>query len=251
MTGQNIAPTTSSIAVVVVDPFGTVFSGRGGSGVPIPGARVAVLIDQDDSSNLSIPPGVGYSPNVQNENPFVTDAMGHFSFALLAEQLGTQTSPAHYFMRVSAQGYSTRMLEATLRPTLAGLFTLTVHALDGQPLARAGSFELVSEDVSIDDLASLALNIPMFEPHGLEITKSADRPRVEIGDAVVYRIEVHNPTAATVSDVVVHDRLPTSFHYATGTGRLSLGTATDRPIEPEIAGSELVFRIGEIAPGAG
>jgi uncharacterized repeat protein (TIGR01451 family) len=249
MTGQNIAPTTSSIAVVVVNPFGTVFSGRGGSGVPIPGARVAVLIDQDDSSNLSIPPGVGYSPNVQNENPFVTDGMGHFSFALLAEQLGTQTSPAHYFMRVSAQGYSTRMLETTLRPTQAGLFTLTVHALDGQPLARAGGFELVREDVSISDLASLALNIPMFETRGLEINKSVDRPRVEIGDAVAYRVEVHNPTASPISDVVVHDRLPVSFHYAPGTGRITIGSTTEQPIEPEITASELLFRIGEIPAG--
>ncbi len=175
--------------------------------------------------------------------------MGRFSFALLSEQLGTPVSPAHYFMKVAAQGYSTRMLEITARPTQAGLFTLMVHALDGQPLARAGGFELVREDVSIDDLASVALNIPMFEPRGLEIAKSADRPRVEIGDAVAYRLEVHNPTAATVSDVVVHDRLPVSFHYASGTGRLTVGTTADRPIEPEITGSELLFRIGEITPG--
>jgi uncharacterized repeat protein (TIGR01451 family) len=250
-TGLNIPPAISSIAAVVIDPFGTVFSGRGGSAAPIPGARVAILLDQNDNSSLNIPPGMGFPPNVQNENPYATDVLGHFSFALLAEQLGTQVSPARYFMKVIAQGYSTRMLEITVRPAQAGLFTLTVHALDGQPLARAGGFELVREDVSIDDLASLVLNIPMFEPNGLEITKSADRPRVEIGDAVAYRVEVHNPTAATLSDVVVHDRLPASFHYATGTGRLSVGATSDRPIEPEIAGSELVFRIGEIAPGAG
>ncbi|MCM3900594.1 MAG: hypothetical protein ND866_02705, partial [Pyrinomonadaceae bacterium] len=250
LTGQNVQPTTSSTAVVVVDPFGTIFSGRAGGGTPIPGARVAILVDLNESSNLNIPPGVGFSPNVQNENPYAADAMGRFSFALLSEQLGTPVSPAHYFIQVIAQGYSTRMLEITARPSQAGLFTLAVHALDGQPLARAGGFELVREDVNIEDLASIALNIPMFEPRGLEITKSADRPRVEIGDAVAYRIEVHNPTAATVSDVVVHDRLPGSFHYATGTGRISVGATTDRPIEPEVTGSELLFRIGEITPGS-
>ncbi|MBA3356062.1 MAG: DUF11 domain-containing protein [Pyrinomonadaceae bacterium] len=141
------------------------------------------------------------------------------------------------------------MLEIAVRPTQAGLFTLTVHALDGQPLAPAGGFELVREDVNIDDLASLALNIPMFEPRGLEITKSADRARVEIGDAVAYRVEIHNPTAATVSGVVVHDRLPISFHYASGNGRLTVGATADQQIEPEITGSELLFRIGEITPG--
>ena len=249
VTGQNVPPTTSSTAIVVIDPFGIVFSGRGGSAAPIPGARVAILLDQDDSSSLSIPPGVGFSPNVENENPYATDELGRFSFALLPEQLGTLVSPSRYFMKVTAQGYSTRMLQITARPTLAGLFTLTVHSLDGQPLARAGGFDLVREDVSIDDLATIALNIPMFEIRGLEITKSADRPRVEIGDAVAYRLEVHNPTAATVSGVVVHDRLPVSFHYASGTGRLTVGTTAEQPIEPEITGPELLFRIGEIAPG--
>lgn len=250
LTGQNVASTNSSVAVVIVDPFGTVFSGRGGSAASISGAQVSILLDQTDASVLPIPPGVGFPPNLQNENPFATDGLGHFSFALLPEQLGTETTPVRYFIKVTAQGYSTRMLEITARPTQAGLFTLNVHAIDGQPLARAGGFDLVRDDVFIEDVASVALNIPMFEPNGLEITKSADRPRAEIGDALAYRIEIRNPTAAPVRDVLVRDRLPVSFHYATGTGRLTLGTALDQPIEPEIAGGEIAFRIGEIGPGA-
>jgi len=250
-TGENIAPTNSSTAIVVVDPFGTVFSGRGGSALPIPGARVSLLVDQTDASALPIPPGVGFPPNLQNENPFATDGLGRFSFALLPEQLGTPTTPVRYFIKVSAGGYSTRMLEITARATHDDLFLLNVHAIDGQPLARAGGFELVRDDVFIEDITSVALNIPMFEPNGLEISKSADRPRAEIGDAIAYRIEVRNPTATPVRDVLVRDRLPLSFHYATGTGRLSVGTAMDQPIEPESAGGgEIVFRVGEIGAGA-
>ncbi|MGH9957148.1 MAG: isopeptide-forming domain-containing fimbrial protein, partial [Pyrinomonadaceae bacterium] len=248
-TALNIVPTNSSLAVVIIDPFGTVFSGRGGAGTPIPGANVVILRDQDESI-LSIPPGTGFEPNIQNENPFLTDGLGHFSFALPPEQLGTEATPARYFIRVTAQGYSTRMLERTLHSTQAGLFSLIVHALDGQALARAGGFDLVTEDVGLEDLASIAFNIPMFETHGLEISKSADRPRAEIGDAVAYRVEIRNPTAAPVSNVVVRDRLPASFHYATGTGRVTIGTALDQPIEPEINGTELTFRIGEIGPAA-
>lgn len=251
LTGANIPPVTSSTAIVVVDPFGTVFSGRGGSALPIPGARVSLQVNQTEDSALPIPPGVGFPPNLQNENPFATDGMGRFSFALLPEQLGTLATPVRYFIKVSAQGYSTRMLEITARATHNDLFVLNVHALDGQPLARAGGFDLVREDVFIEDITSVALNIPMFEPNGLEISKSADRPRAEIGDAVAYRIEVRNPTATPVRDLLVRDRLPVSFHYATGTGRLSVGTAMDQPIEPEIAGGgEIVFRIGEIGAGA-
>ena len=251
LTGQNIAPTNSTTAIVVVDPFGTVFSGRGGSALPIPGARVSLLVNQTEDSALPIPPGVGFPPNLQNDNPFATDGLGRFSFALLPEQLGTQTTPIRYFIKVSAQGYSTRMLEITAHATHDDLFVLNVHAIDGQPLARAGGFDLVREDVFIEDITSVALNIPMFEPNGLEISKSADRPRAEIGDAIAYRIEIRNPTATPVRDVLVRDRLPVSFHYATGTGRLSVGTAMDQPIEPEIAGGgEIVFRVGEIGAGA-
>ena len=63
----------------------------------------------------------------------------------------------------------------------------------------------------IEDLAALVMNIPMFEASGLQITKSSDRARAEIGDIVTYRVEVHNPTASTVSNVTVEDRLPSSF----------------------------------------
>lgn len=248
-TGQNIAPTTSATATVVIDPFGIVFSGRGGGAAAIPNAEVAILLDQAGSNKLPTPPGVGFPPNTQNDNPFATDSVGHFSFALLPAQLGTQTSPARYFMRVSAQGYSTRVLEITTRVSNGGLFTLNIHALDGQPLAIAGGFDLVREDVNIEDMASVALNIPMFEPYGLGLVKSADRQRAEIGDAIAYRLEINNPTAAAISDLVVHDRLPFSFNYATGTGRLMLGSGLERPIEPQIVGDELVFRIEQLGPG--
>jgi uncharacterized repeat protein (TIGR01451 family) len=249
LAGQNLAPIVSSQALVIVDPFGTVFAGRGGSASPIPGASVEVLVDQN-GNKLNIPSGGGFTPNLENVNPFSTDGQGHFSFALQPDQLGSETSPAHYFIKVSAQGYSTRMLEVTLTPTQGSLFRLTVHAIDGQPLAKVGGFDLVTEDVTYEDMAALALNIPMFEQHGLTLLKSADRPRAEIGDAVAYRVEVNNPTAATVFDVLVHDRLPTSFHVAPGTARLTVGSGLETAVEPVIAGDELVFKIGEIAAGA-
>ena len=129
--------------------------------------------------------------------------------------------------------------------------SLTERALDGQPIAVAGGFTLVRQDVQIDALADIAFNIPVFEEHGLEITKTADRQRAEIGDVVTYRIEVHNPTAETVSHVTVRDHLPESFHYVQGTARLSVGASPEQAIEPETSGSDLVFQLGEIAPGAG
>jgi uncharacterized repeat protein (TIGR01451 family) len=249
ISGLNFTSAQSSSAIVVVDPFGTVFAGRSGGAAAIAGAQVEILTDQSSDNHLQIPPNVGFTPNTGNVNPYNTDAQGHFSFALTPEQLGALNSPARYFIRVTAPGYVTRMLEILARPTADGLFALTVRSLDGQQLARAGSFELVNENVEIVNMAAVALNIPMFEQHGLEITKSADRARAEIGDVINYRVEIHNPTAATINNVNVHDRLPDSFHYAAGTARLTSGNSPERSIEPETQNDELVFRIGEIAPG--
>jgi uncharacterized repeat protein (TIGR01451 family) len=250
ISGLNFPVTQSSAAVVVVNPFGVVFAGRAGNAAPIAGASVELFLDQNGGSHLRLVPDTGFTPNAHNDNPFVTDGMGHFNFSPAADQLGTAASPARYFMRVSAQGYTTRMLEVLVRPTHAGLYSLLVRALDGQPLARAGGFDLVREDVSLDDLLAVAFNIPMFEPYGLEITKSVDRPRAEIGDVLTYRLEVHNPSAAPVQDVLIQDQLPASFNYVPGTARLTLGSAAERPFEPEIAGRQLTFRLGTVAPGA-
>ena len=63
----------------------------------------------------------------------------------------------------------------------------------------------------------------MFEQRGLEINKSVDRPRAEIGDTLTYRIEINNPTAAPITNVTVRDQLPESFHYAEGTARVNIG----------------------------
>src|SRR5205807_9218572 len=155
----------------------------------------------------------------------------HFSFALANDEIGSSTNTANYFLRVSAQGYITRMMQLGLRPTQSGLFALTVHALDNQPLAIAGGFDLVREDVRINDLAAIAMNVPMFEASSLQIVKSADRARADIGDTITYRIELSDPTAAPVNNVVIRDLLPPSFQYATGSARLTLGATIDQTIE--------------------
>ncbi|HYP52858.1 MAG TPA: isopeptide-forming domain-containing fimbrial protein, partial [Pyrinomonadaceae bacterium] len=136
VTGQNLVPTQSTTAVVVIDPFGVVFSGRGGAASPIANASVAILLDQSGASPLQIPAGLGFAPNTENVNPYPSDGQGHFSFALRPDQLGTPDTAARYFMKVTASGYITRMLELSMRPNAFGLFQMSVRALDGQPLAR-------------------------------------------------------------------------------------------------------------------
>jgi uncharacterized repeat protein (TIGR01451 family) len=251
LAASNITTTNSTAAVVIADPFGTVFAGRAGASVPILGANVSVYSDQSLTSLLPLALDQGLPPNPQNANPFASDSQGHFTFALGSLPLGTGSAPTRVFLRVTADGFISRLIALDLSARDTGLLALTERALDTQPLAEGGGFTLVRQDVQINDLAYLAFNIPMFEAHGLELTKSADVQRAEIGDVVSYRIELHNPTVATISDVSVRDQLPDSFHYVAGTARLTVGSTPERPIEPETAGNGLVFRIGDLGPGAG
>ena len=245
-TADNATPVQTTDAVVVADPLGLVFAARGGSSAPIAGARIELFANADGTNLVTLPPNSGFVPNGANVNPFATDSAGHFSFKLSSESIVGETI---YFMKISAPGFLTRMIQLTLRPTHNGLFALTAHAVDGQELADS-AFVLVRNDINIEDLAALVMNIPMFEARGLQVIKSADRARVEIGDIVTYRVEVHNPTAATLSNVTVEDRLPESFHYAEGSALLSTGASPQQSIEPQVNGSTLLFTIGDLPSGS-
>ncbi|HYH86025.1 MAG TPA: hypothetical protein VEX60_11275, partial [Pyrinomonadaceae bacterium] len=252
VTGAENAPAVSSTtATAIVNPFGIVYQGRS-AGTPVPGARVALLADSNGDAFVPLGAGVGSDPNDANVNPFAADGQGRWSFVLAPAQIGTPQSPSRYFLNVTAAGYRARLIETTITPLAdnSGLFALTVRSLDGQPVAKDGSFELTESAVEIQRLAAYALNIPMFEMTTLEITKSADRPSVEIGDTVTYRVEVHNPTAAVVDETTVTDRLPPSFHYAEGTALLSVPPASNRSVVPETSNEGLlVFRVGRIPAG--
>jgi uncharacterized repeat protein (TIGR01451 family) len=249
---ENAPAAATTSATAVVNPFGLVYQGRGG-GTPIPGALVALVGDAATGSPVPLTSGAGSEPNGENANPFPADAQGRWSFVLSPAQLGGAGGPARYFLNVTAPGYRARMIEVTVTPDAAapGLFSLTVRALDGQPVAQSGGFELSEGAVTTERLAAFALNVPMFETTTLEIMKSADRPSVEVGDTVTYRVEVRNATVTAVEDLVVRDVLPASFHYAQGTARVVAPPAVERPVEPEVlADGVLVFRLGRVAAGS-
>jgi uncharacterized repeat protein (TIGR01451 family) len=251
LAAENAPAISSTSATAIISPFGVVYQGRS-SGTPVPGARVSLFADSSTGALVALGAGqgAGSDPNLDNANPFMADAAGRWSFVLAPAQLGTTTAPARYFLNVTAAGYRSRLIETTIAPDGAGLFALTVRALDGQPVAQNGSFELTESQVDIPRLAAYALNVPMFENSSLEITKTADRPSVEIGDTVTYRVELRNATPATLSDAVVRDQPPPSFIYAEGTALLELPPAAPRSIEPEmVSDGLLVFHLGRIGPG--
>jgi large repetitive protein len=244
------APTvTTSETVVVVDPFGTVYAARGGAGAPVAGARVALLTDAGTGALLGLVPERGFIPNEPNANPFLSNAAGRYSFALTPEQLGGTEAASTYFINVTANGFRSRLMEISLRPVASGLFSMTVRALDGLPLAVAGGFELTTQNVEISDIANIALNIPLFENSTLEVSKSVDRAQAEIGEALTYRVEVHNASASPILDAIIRDVLPASFQYAAGTATLQKGTNQSVSVTPIIAGDALTFELGQLQPG--
>jgi uncharacterized repeat protein (TIGR01451 family) len=253
---ENLPPLKTTETVIVVDPFGVVFAAHGGGSAPVPGAHITLLTDTSSNTALNIPPGAGLPPNTQNLNPDIADAQGRYNFTLLPAQLGSLSAEATYYLRVSAPGFMNRMLRVSLSMTHSGLFQATLTAIDGQAIADGNGFSLVREAVTVADLASLSPNIPMFESHSLEIDKAVDKQRAEIGDVLTYTINIHNPTAAAISQLVLRDKLPKSFHYAAGTAQIQKGNSTNGAgwlslqEQPKVSNDELTMNLGELAAGA-
>lgn len=251
VSASNFPAVTSTAATVIVNPFGVVYQGRSGSHAPIPGATVRLLAESSTGDMVPLQSDKGLIPNHLNQNPFSTDGLGRWNFGLAPEQLGLPQLGARYYVNATAPGFRTRMLEVSVVPGItAETFTLVVRALDGEPLARSGGFDLTDDAVSAEGLAAFAFNIPMFETSALELLKSTDRPSAEIGDVITYRIEVHNGTAGTLFDVAIRDVPPPSFNFAPGSARLDVPPDATQMIQPQTVAGELIFRIPELRAGA-
>ena len=249
---DNVPTVKSSPAIVAVDPFGIVYAAHSGGSARIAGANVILLTGPDPASApVAAPQGQGFVPNTGNTNPFVADAQGRYSFALLAEQIGTDSAPAVYYLSVTAPGYRSRLIELTLSPAGDRLFNLRVNARDNQPLAQAGGFALGAGPVSLASIADIGINVPMLELSSLDITKEADRPTADVGDLITYRVTVRNSSVAPLTGLEISDALPNSFFYVPGTARLTRSGAKPVELEPRLeSGNTLVFAIGDLAGGA-
>lgn len=248
ISGLNFASIRTTETVVLVDPFGVVFAARGGPDAPISGARITLLADTSGVTPVAIPAGGGLPPNTENQNPDVADSEGRYNFRLLPEQLGSAAAASTYYLRVSADGFKTRMLRVSTSATHSALFQATVTAIDGQAIAGADGFSLVNDPITFQDLGSLSPDVPMFETHGLEIDKTVDKPNAVIGDVLTYTINLHNPTSAAISQLTLRDTLPGSFHYAAGTARIQTTAGSWRMQNPSNAGGDMVMTLGDIAP---
>lgn len=249
ISADNAATAETTEAMVVFDPFGTVYAAGDGRGSPILGAQVSLLTDINGSL-LSIPEGKGFEPNATNANPYLTSDRGRFSFTPPLSQLGTSIQPSTYFVRVAADTFISRLIRISLSPIGigSGLFNMGVRALDGMPIADVGGFNLTKNEIEISSIASVAFNIPMFKLSTLEVVKTANRTQAEIGDIVDYRIEVRNKSIPPIFNVLVTDILPNSFSYVKNSARIQRSAAST-PLEPHQNGKRLEFQLDEITSG--
>ena len=92
MTAANAPTVTSSEAIAIFNPFGTVYAARGGADSPVAGARVALLVDDSSGVPLGLASEQGFTPNEANTNPFLSNGQGRFGFFLTPSQIGTATA---------------------------------------------------------------------------------------------------------------------------------------------------------------
>jgi len=119
----------------------------------------------------------------------------------------------------------TVQLQALVAPETASTFINKATVEGSNPLTRAA--------VSADDTASVEL-IPAAKVNDLIVRKTA-RPRtVQIGDPVLYTIDVTNSGVGAISNVDIVDNIPAGFAYVPNSATISDG-ANSVSLEPTLA----------------
>lgn len=252
---DGLTAVASSRVVLLVDPFGTVFAAS--TGTPLAGADLSLLSAPPPGALLPLTPtgGAGAPPNIDNLNPFASDASGRYSFLLDSTQIGAPGAASTWYLQAARPNYLTRLVQVEVEPSPAStiavpLYTLTVTALDTLPLATPGTTSPVPGPVVIPDVAAVGFELPMYPDTPLMLTKTADRTHATLGESVGYRVEVFNGGAAAVLGMTLIDQLPQFLDLVEGASRLESG-GTTTPIEPTQSGRTVTFDLGDLPAGAG
>jgi len=253
VTADGVNATATQPAVVLVGFSNIVYDGYDGQKHPIGGAKVSLVEDatQEPVALPTIAPGTmpvgGSGVNLSNSDPMTTAPDGIYAFYFTAAQLSGQ--PASSSTRqikslsgidliVTAPNYTTRRIGVSVAAssTSALLYDATLTAKDGMPLAAAGAFTLVESGVTLDNVFGILGNVPMFYPHPITITKTADQTAVSAGDRVVFTLTYQNSGNITVGNTSVIDTLPSGLAYAAGTALVD-----GKHVEPVVNGRTLTW----------
>ncbi len=191
-----------TIADIQIDPRGVVFDTL--TCQPVAGVTIT-LIDVLGNGNGGRPgePAIVFQLDgvTRSPNPVVTLADGRYEFPLVG--------PSVY--RIQAVGPAGSTFPALLTP---GCGILGVTRTIG-PGSNGENFpvNLTTGAVFIDIL----LDVPLKGQVGLE--KKASRATIEVGDSVLYTLELKNNFSLRLPSVLLDDVLPTGFTYEPGSVR--------------------------------
>jgi uncharacterized repeat protein (TIGR01451 family) len=242
VSATGVAPLQTSQASVFNGFANIVYDGNKGGTAPIAGAIVSIV---DPITGLPIVLGrTRSSVPPSTNNPQTTAADGSFGFLLTPAQFGTPGSSKTYNLTVSSAHYRNRTIQAVFSAEPSGaLYSVTLTALDAQPLAIEGGFTLVTRPTTIANVLNLINNIPLFPLGMLEVQKVADRSTVSVGDRVVYTVSIDATESFGATRIV--DQLPAGLAYAPHTGLFD-GVA----LEPTISGLTQIWQLPSLAAGA-
>jgi len=253
LSADGIPPQTTTPAVVLVGFSNIVYDGYDGQSHPVGGALVK-LVDATTGAPFALAtptPGIlpigGSGVNLTNANPFTTPASGVYAFYFTPAQLNPTgaTSSAREIKEVSgvnlvvtAPNYTTRTIGVTVSQSSTSpiLYDATLVSKDGMPLAAAGAFTLVETGVTLDNVFGILGNVPMFFPHPITLTKTADQTTVAAGDRVVFTLSFQNQGNLSVGQTTVTDTLPNGLAYAAGTSLVD-----NKHLEPVVNGRALTW----------
>jgi len=225
----DVVPTVTTNALV--DPFGVLFDSA--SGAAVNGATITLLNDL-----TGLPATVFCNNGVTVLTQPITSGAATTCDATMAagEYRFPRVVPGTYRIAVTppvGYGFPSSVAPASLPSGF------TIIGSPGSGASYGSAFVL-------NPGPAVKIDIPLDPAGGnLQITKTAGKSIVGIGEFLPYTLSIRNSNAAVAVSVQISDRLPQGFRYQNGSARLNGTAIADPTISAD--GRTLTFSLGNIA----
>ncbi len=249
----------STPAGVITGASNVVYDGTIGPAAPVFGAQVEV-VDPVTMQPLVLGPSSSLTINTSDANPYSTGKSGYYEFDLTKPSAASSSAlrsrsdatPAltagtvytDFDIVVAAAGYARRIIGVALTPQTGGLYNATITSLDGEPLAKAGSFILTASSVQLDDVFNLLGNLPLFPISPIVLTKTVDRAQASGGDRVQFTVTFYDATKDVLGPVTAIDTLPPGLAFLPASAQLD-----GKHFEPAVNSRVLTWSFPPLADG--
>lgn len=188
-----------------------------------------------DNPDNEIPEGL--EPNIENSNPFfLTNGDGGKYNFLLDVNRGQLENGDTYILLVNPPQesiYDERRVRIEIGQRTDDRIPFTATSLDGLPISVTDPLErtiLEGTFVVVEDAERLGLNLAVIDfqtstcqAEEIDLDKFADRAAAEIGDIVLYQLNIRNLSQDPVRSVSVTDLLPVGLNFIDESVRSGIG----------------------------